>query len=86
MADLESFTREPDASETERDTADNCDAFAILDDMPVRAMDECEVCGHHECRHYCGWHRVMRPCPCDRDAAFFDGPLYRGRAGGRTKR
>lgn len=72
------------------DTFDNCEAFAILDDMPVRALDECEVCGAHQCRHYCGFCRVMRPCPCDEgavaDSREWRGSLYRGRHGGRTKR
>lgn len=56
MSDLDTF---------EHDTRDNCDAYALLDDLPVRALDECDVCGAHQCRHYCGFCRVTRPCPCD---------------------
>ncbi len=54
-----------DLDAAEADTRDNCDAFALLDAIPVRALDECEVCGAHECRHYCGFCRVMRPCVCE---------------------
>ncbi len=69
----------------ESDTRDSCDAFAILDDVLVRELDECEVCGSHECRHYCGFCRVSKPCPCMADDAFDEGLLYRGRHGGRER-
>lgn len=73
--------------EHDRDTRDNADAYAILDDLPVRALDECEVCGAHECRHYCGFCAVQRPCPCDQDAAFHADrrALYRGEGGAKTR-
>ncbi len=51
--------------EMDADTRDVADAYAILDDIPVRALDECEVCGAHQCRHYCGFCRATRACPCD---------------------
>lgn len=52
---------EPTAAQLERDTADNADAFVLLDDASVR-LAICDGCGEAMCRccSTCGtW-----PCRC----------------------